>query len=124
MAEPTTAGSFSLAVIAVATLGPLAGPYAVIVFSALAGAQWPLASDKTLTWFQGGWLLIRCTLTAIILTGAISAYLQARYGMAPDSSIGWVAFAIGALGNGWKPVINSLTSALEAFASRFGGGGK
>ena len=121
MAEPTTTGSFSLAVVAIAVFGPLAGPYALIVFAALAGAQWPLSSDKTLTWLQGGWLLLRCTLTAIILTGAISAFLQSRYQVRIDESIGYVAFGIGALGNGWRPVISSLSSALQAFAGRFGG---
>jgi len=124
MAEPTTTGSFSLAVIAVALFGPLAGPYALIVFAALAGAQWPLSSDSTLTWLQGGWLLLRCTLTAVVLTGAVSAYLQTRYSVRIDESAGYVAFAIGALGNGWRPVIASLTLAVAAVSRRLGGTAK
>lgn len=121
MAEPTTTGTVSVAVLAVALFGPLAGPYALIVFASLAGAQWPLSSDKTLTWLQGGWLLLRCTLTAIILTTTIATYLQTAYGVKIDESIGYVAFAIGALGNGWRPVISSLSLAIEALARRVGG---
>jgi hypothetical protein len=120
MTEPAT-GTFSLAVIAIAILGPMAGPYALIVFAALAGAQWPLSSDKTLNWISGGWLLLRCTLTAVVLTGAIGAYLQTKYQIRIDESAGYVAFAIGALGNGWRPVINSITSAVQTLAHKLGG---
>lgn len=122
MAEPTTTGSFSLAVVAIALFGPLAGPYALIVFAALAGAQWPLSADSTLTWAQGGWLLLRCTLTAVVLTGAVSSYLQAQYQVRIDESAGYVAFAIGALGNGWRPVIGSLSLAIASLSKRIGGG--
>lgn len=45
MAEPQT----SVAAVAVALLSPLAGPFAVVVFAALAGATWPLAATNTTT---------------------------------------------------------------------------
>ena len=35
-----------------------------------------------------------------------------------------VAFAIGALGNGWRPVFEAIGSALQAVLSRASGGPK
>ena len=40
-AVETAAGGASLTVIFVALLGPMAGPYVLIVFAAVAGAMWP-----------------------------------------------------------------------------------
>jgi hypothetical protein len=44
MAEPTSTGSVGLAALAVALIGPMAGPYALIVFAGLAGAMLPLSA--------------------------------------------------------------------------------
>ena len=38
MPEPTSTSGISLAAVSIALLGPMAGPYALIVFAALAGA--------------------------------------------------------------------------------------
>ena len=49
MAEPTvtTAGSVSLTVLFVSLLGPLAGPYVLIVLASIAGSMWPLSAAQT-----------------------------------------------------------------------------
>lgn len=88
MAEPTStaAGGISLAALSVAMLGPLAGPYALIVFAALAGALWPLSSAEPMTRKAGAWLLLRCTLTSVALTGALSGIVQAQWGVRTTSS--------------------------------------
>jgi hypothetical protein len=112
-----------LATLAVALLGPFAGPYTLIVFCALAGALWPLSAAVTLTRAAGGWLLLRCTLTAVVLTSAISALLQKQWGIPLSEALAPVAFAIGALGNGWRPVFEAVGAALQAVLSRGAAGG-
>lgn len=123
MAEPTTtaAGGISLTTLFVAVLGPLAGPYALIVFAALAGALWPLSSAETETRAAGAWLLLRCTLTAVALTAFIGQGLDKFYGIPAIEALAPVAFAIGALGNGWRPVFAALAGAVAALAGRVGG---
>lgn len=123
MAEPTTtaAGGISLAALFFAVFGPLAGPYALIVFAALAGALWPLSSTETATRAAGAWLLIRCTLTAIALTAFVGQGVDKLYGIPAVEALAPVAFAIGALGNGWRPVFAALSSAVAALAGKVGG---
>lgn len=122
MAEPTSTSGLSLAVLAVALLGPAAGPYVLIVFAALSGALWPLSVTATMTRASGAWLLIRCTLMAVVLTGALSMWLQSRYKIPANEALAPVAFGIGALGNGWRPVFEAMGKALRALVGRIGGG--
>lgn len=123
MAEPTaTSAGISLMVLSVALLGPLAGPYAVIVFSSLAGALWPLSASKTDSNRAGAWLLLRCMLTAIVLTVFIAGIVERTWGMPVSESLGGVALIIGALGNGWRPVFSSLGTALSAVVGKVGEG--
>ncbi|GAA4425757.1 hypothetical protein [Acidovorax lacteus] len=121
MPEPTTSSGLSLAAVSIALLGPLAGPYVVIVFAALAGALWPLSAAETMGRAAGAWLLLRCTLTAVVLTGALSVWLQSYWAVSATDALAPVAFAIGALGNGWRPVFDGLGAALQAIAQRLGG---
>lgn len=121
MPEPTSTSSLSLAILAVAVFGPMAGPYALIVFSALAGAMWPLLSSSTMTRKAGAWMLFRCTLTAVMLTGSCSLILQQIYRIPANESLGLVAFAIGAVGNGWRAVFADVAGGLGALARRLGG---
>jgi len=122
MAEPTTsAAGISIVALAIALLGPLAGPYALIFFAALAGSLWPLSAAATATRVDGAWLVLRCTLTSVVLTGGAAAWLQSEYKIQVDESIGPVAFAFGALGNGWRTVIDALADALSSALKYFGG---
>ena len=124
MAEPTTTTSaaFGLTAVSVALLGPLAGPYALIAFAALSGAMWPLSAATTTTKMAGAWLLLRCTLTALLLTAFLSGVLEQLAGIHSVESLAPVAFAIGALGNGWRPVFDALGAALAALLGRNNGG--
>lgn len=125
MAEPTTTSAgISLTVIAVALLGPMAGPYAVIAFSALAGALWPLSAAETSSTVTGGWLLLRCTLTAVVLTVFIATLIERAWGVPAVESLGPLALVIGALGNGWRPVFASLGAVLQALVRQGGQGGR
>ena len=120
MADPTAASGISLTVIAVALLGPLAGPYALIVFSALAGALWPLSASATQTRIDGAWLLLRCTLTAILLTVFIAQGLDKFWEIPATEALAPVALIIGAMGNGWRPVFAAIGAAISAVIGKAG----
>ena len=124
MPEPTSVSGASLAALAIALLGPMAGPYALIVFAALAGALWPLSAASTMSRVSGAWLLLRCTLTAVALTSALSLVLQSQWQVPARESLAPVAFVIGALGNGWRPLFDAVGAALQAVLIRFTGSNK
>lgn len=133
MSDPTSTGAAAaaitsgsgqtgpgLAALFVAFLGPLAGPYALIVFAALAGSLWPLSSADAMTRTAGAWLMLRCTLTAVVLTSVVANMVQTKYGVQASEAFAPVAFIIGALGNGWRPVFAMVGGAI----TRVFGGGK
>jgi hypothetical protein len=125
MAEPTaTSAGISLTVLSVALFGPMAGPYALIAFAALAGALWPLSASETTTNAAGAWLLLRCTLTAVVLTFFIANIADRMWGFPVNESLAPVALLIGALGNGWRPVFDAFGLALSAILGRFSEGKK
>lgn len=111
----------SLLVIAVSALGPVIGPYAVIFAGAVAGALWPLNMAKTQTTFSAFMLMLRCVSLSIFLTVMAANYFQKISGIPIDESIGAVALVIAALGNGWGPVINALSTALSSAVSKLTG---
>jgi len=121
MAEPSTSAGFSLTVLSIALLGPLAGPYALIAFASLAGAMWPLSASTTETKLSGAWLLLRCTLTAIVLTAFLAGLIERQWGFPVNESLAPVALIIGALGNGWRPVFDAVGSAAGLLIGRFAG---
>jgi hypothetical protein len=98
----------------------MAGPYALIAFAALSGAMWPLSAAETSSKLAGAWLLLRCTLTALLLTAFLAGLLEQWSGVRSVESLAPVAFAIGALGNGWRPVFDAVGAALSALLNRAG----
>jgi hypothetical protein len=118
MAEPTTTGGISLTVLFVAFLGPWAGPYALIAFASLAGALWPLSAQTTETRVAGAKLLLRCTLTAILLTVFLAQMMERFWSIPVNESLAPVALLIGALGNGWRPVFDAIGAALGAVVGK------
>lgn len=125
MAEPTaTSAGISLTVLSVTLLGPLAGPWALIAFAALAGAMWPLSAAPTENRLSGAWLLLRCTLTAIVLTVFLAGIVERIWGMPVNESLAPVALLIGALGNGWRPVFDAIGAAAKVFIGKTGGESK
>ena len=114
MTDPAAAATFGLTSLAIAIAGPIAGPYALIAFAALCGAMWPLSASNTIGKYDGAWLLIRCTLTALLLTAFLATVLHQVTGVDPTDSLPAIALAIGALGNGWRPVFDALGVALSA----------
>ncbi len=120
MAEPTSTTGVSIAALAIAIAGPLAGPYALILFAALAGSLWPLSAAATITRTAGAWLVLRCTLTSVVLTGGASAWMGAQYGWQVNELIAPVAFIFGAMGNGWRAVVETVTGIVSSLVQRVG----
>ena len=120
MAEPTSTAGISIAALGIALIGPAAGPYAVILFAALAGSLWPLSAAPTGARVDGFWLMLRCTLTSVVLTGAAATWLQAAYGYQVNETIAPVAFAFGALGNGWRAVLDTLAGIVSTVLGKIG----
>lgn len=119
MAEPSTS-TLSITALAIALLGPMAGPYALIVFASLAGALWPLSTMPTVTRMHGAAFLVRVVAASVVLTGTASYWVETTYQVPATQSFAVVAFGIGAMGNGWRPVLAGLRNALVNFVSRFG----
>lgn len=118
MAEPTSTASISLTVLAVGFFGPLAGPYAVIIFAALSGAMWPLSAHTTGSKLAGAWLLLRCTLTAVAMTAVLATLLERHLHVPIGEGLAPIALIIGALGNGWRPVFEAVSNAMAAIVGR------
>lgn len=118
MSTEPASGSISLTVLLIAFLGPAAGQYALIVFAALGGSLWPLATMGNIGKFGGAMFLLRIVSTAVILTGSAAYYLEHKYDIPAVHGMALVAFVIGALGNGWDIVLTGLRSAFVAAASR------
>lgn len=117
MNEQSTA-TFGLTAAAIAFVGPFFGPYALIAICALCGAMWPLSASSTLGKLEGAWLLLRCTLTALVLTAFLAQLLEQAAGVDAAASLPAIALCIGALGNGWHPVFDALGAALRALLKR------
>lgn len=118
MSTEPASGSISLTVLLIAFLGPAAGQYALIVFAALGGSLWPLATMGNIGKFGGAMFLLRIVATAVILTGSAAYYLEHQYNVPAVHGMAVVAFLIGALGNGWDTVLSGVRSAFVTAASR------
>ena len=123
MAEPiqSTIAGVSLVTLAIAIFGPNAGPYIVIVLGSLGGGLWALSSATLETRMQGAWLMLRCLVTAIVLTAMIAGLLGPWLGVSIMETYAAVAFVIGALGNKWLEIIEAIKTRM---ASVIAGGNK
>ena len=115
MAEPiqSTVAGVSLVTLAVAVFGPNAGPYIVIVLGSLGGGLWALSSATLETRMQGAWLMLRCVVTAIVLTAMIAGLLGPWLGVNTMETYAAVAFIIGALGNKWLEIIEAIKTRMS-----------
>ncbi len=115
MAEPiqSTVAGVSLVTLAVAVFGPNAGPYIVIVLGSLGGGLWALSSATLETRMQGAWLMLRCVVTAIVLTAMIAGLLGPWLGVSTMETYAAVAFIIGALGNKWLEIIEAIKTRMS-----------
>lgn len=119
MAEPiqTTVAGVSLVTLAVDFFGPQAGPYIVIVLGSIGGGLWALSSSVLATRLSGAWLMLRCVVTAVVLTAVISGAVGRALGIQVTEAYAVVAFVIGALGNRWQDIIDSIKTRLQGAIS-------
>lgn len=110
--HPTLAG-VSLITLSVGLFGPAAGPYVVIILGALGGGLWALSSAVLKTRMEGAWLMLRCLITAIVLTAMIASLLGPWLRIDVLEVYVVVAFVIGALGNKWLEIIDSIKTRLS-----------
>lgn len=115
MADPiqSTVAGVSLITLAVAVFGPNAGPYIVIVLGSLGGGLWALSSAVIETRAQGAWLMLRCLVTAVVLTAMIAGLLGPWLGVDTLEVYVVVAFVIGALGNKWIEIIDAVKTRMQ-----------
>lgn len=121
MAEPTSASGITITALLISLLGPFAGPYAVIVMASLLGAMWPLSVMPNMTKLSGAFFLLRIVSAAVILTTSAAWYLEKRHGFPAVHGMAVVAFFIGALGNGWGPVLAAFRRGMAAAARTMSG---
>jgi hypothetical protein len=112
------AATVSLVTLAVAVAGPLAGPYLVIVLGGVSGGLWALSSVTSSTRMEGGMLLLRCVLTAVLLTAVIAQVLGSRFGLPVTELYGVVSLVIGMLGNRWQDIIDAIRDKVRALITR------
>lgn len=109
MAEPTsTTTSVGLYGLFVALFGSIAGEYALIIFAALAGGFWAVSTISTENKVKAGIFLIKIVFTAIVLTGAVAAFLELKFGWPVKQVIAPAAFIIGFMGNKWPQILNRV----------------
>lgn len=123
MAEPiqTTVAGVSLITLAVAIFGPNAGPYIVIILGSLGGGLWALSRAVLATRLQGAWLMLRCVLTAVVLTALIATLVGPFFRMPVTEAYVVVAFVIGALGDKWQDIFDGIKTRLLTLLSTAGG---
>jgi len=123
MAEPTTTVKTALAAAAIASLGPVVGPHALIIAGAFGGALLALMAAEPM---QGWWPPVRHVLqgviAAIVSTSALaqvaSAVAPATWGVSPDLLWVPVAAVVAAL---WR---EGLTLLRRLAAKHIGGSGE
>lgn len=113
MTEPTIPATVGIVALGVALLGPMAGPYAVIVLAALAGALWALAQTPTANRSSGALLLLRLVLSAVVLTSGVAWFLEAQYAWPAHHVLAPVAFAIGMGGDRWRVLVDVIVAAVS-----------
>ena len=125
MAEPTTttaAMGVSLITLATALLGPavgpLLGPYIVIIICSAVGAQWALLASPAMSRLEAVGLMLRVVGTAVVLTAMVAQVVGVYFNVAVTEAYGAVAFSIGALGHRWMDLIEATKRRLVVLISR------
>ena len=121
MAEPTTT-TFIGAGAAATLLGPVLGPYALIVFGAVAGSLLAMGRANTATRLEAAWFVLVGVLLATAITGAVAWALEHYLHIPSAIALMPVAAAIGAGRNALLGLIEAIFAALAAFLGRKGTG--
>lgn len=120
--EPThsAAQAVSLMTLAVALFGPQAGPYLVILLGSIGGGLWPLSSAVLASRMDGLWLMLRCSATAIVLTSLVAQFIGPQLGISAMETYALVSFVIGALGNKWMDIFETIKQRIQTLITTGG----
>lgn len=122
MTEPGTSTSFVVLGAATALLGPVLGPFALLVFGAVAGSLLALGTSEPMTRWQAARFVAVGVAVALALTG-LAVWLVERYTDVPGHlALMPLAFAFAAgrehLSGFIKRLLDGLATAAEHFFSR------
>lgn len=111
--------SFSLLAAAVALLGPILGPYALILFAACVGSALALSREPSGTRWAGVKFIAMGALVALLITGPLVLAAQTYLNVPANIALIPVAFALGAARNGLLMLIDKgldwTAAAISAF---------
>lgn len=101
MPEPTssTSASASVLVLSVGVLGPLLGPYAIIIVCSLAGALWALSRRNKQDRSRAALFVSLRVLTAVLLTGTAAFLIESKFEYKAQDTIAPIAFLLGYFGD-------------------------
>lgn len=120
MAEPTSATTLSLVGLGVALFGAAAGPYAAIIFAALAGGLYSTSRYETSSKASAAWTLLRIVVVAVVLSGAAVWGIETTFGWSSPHLVALVAFTIALFYDKWP---EWAARVIEGFVNRKSSGG-
>lgn len=116
MQDTAAAPSFTLLALFIAWLGPIVGPYALIIFAAVAGSGLALTVEKPTSRLEGLKFVALSTLVTLLLTGPL-AWLVEKYTTVPANvALIPVAIVLSAARSRLLPLIHSALDAIAAAA--------
>lgn len=124
MTEPAGPISFSLFGIFVAALGPVLGPYVLIVFGAGVGAGLALSVHKPTTRWEGIKFWALATAIALLLTAPLVWAVDKYTAVPAEVALIPIAFVLGAAKPYLMKLISTVLEGLPAVLSIFSGAGK
>jgi len=120
MAEPNTTAvvvAVPLITVFVGVFGPVFGAYLMILFGAVCGCFWALASAPEMTRWQAARMVVRVIMLSLMMTVAVSGLLSHAFGWQVSEMYIVVSIGIAAMGDKWLSVIESLSSAIKTAIS-------
>lgn len=125
MAEPAPSVAFIVVSAAVAVLGPVLGPFALLLFGAIGGAFLALSAAGTMTRLQGVWYVVTAVVVSLGLSGLCVWLLERHTSIPGNLALIPVAFVIAAardhLGALVKRIAEAVGDAITAILTRRGG---
>jgi hypothetical protein len=129
MSEPTSTGSAAYVVVGgfIAVLGPVLGPFAMLLFAAAMGALLAMGKAGSMTRWQGAAFVFVSMAISLALTGVV-VFIVEKYTPIPGNLVLMPIAFVFAAGREFlldlvKRIFGAAGTFFEALASRGGGGG-
>lgn len=100
----------------VLAIGPVAGPWVLIIAAAGCGALVGMSGVHTSSRVEGLRVVLMLMAMAVFLTGILAGLLERMYGIPVNELIAPVAWGIGAMGRRWSPIISGVAGRLGRIA--------